>query len=43
MANVQDFDFVVCEFELQLRYYVHFSTNTLQKDMNRFLLKLWIK
>ena len=30
---------VVSEFELQLRYYVHFWTNTLGKDMNPLLLK----
>ena len=33
MANVQDYDIVVNEFELQSRYYVHFRTNTLGKGM----------
>ena len=34
VANVLDFDIVVNEFELQSRYYVHFRTNTLGKDIN---------
>ena len=28
----------VSEFELQSRYYVHFRTNTLRKDMNPLIL-----
>ena len=28
VANVLDCDIVVSEFELQLRYYIHFRTNT---------------
>ena len=28
VANVQDCDIVINEFELQSRYYVHFQTNT---------------
>ena len=34
VANLQDCDIVVNEFELQSRYYVHFRTNTLGKGMN---------
>ena len=34
VANVLDFYIVVSEFELQLRYYVLFRTNTLKKGMN---------
>ena len=34
MANVQDCDPEVNEFELQSRYYVHFRTNNLGKGMN---------
>ena len=34
MAKVLDGDPEVSEFELQLRYYVHFRTNTPGKDMN---------
>ena len=29
---------VVSKFELPLRYYVHFGTNTLGKGMNPFIL-----
>ena len=32
-----DYDIVVSEFELQLRYYVHFLTSTIEKDMNPFI------
>ena len=28
VANLMDYDIVVCKFELQSRYYVHFQTNT---------------
>ena len=34
VANVLDCDIVVSEFELQWRYYVHFQTNILGKDMS---------
>ena len=33
MANVLNFYIVVSEFELQSRYYVHFQTYTVRKDM----------
>ena len=33
VAKVLD-DIIVSEFELQLRYYVHFQTNTLGNSMN---------
>ena len=31
-------EIVTREFELQLRYYIHFRTNTLGKDMNSLIL-----
>ena len=34
MAKVVDSDTVVSEFELLLRYYVHFRTNTFRRGMN---------
>ena len=34
MVEVLDCRIVVSEFELQLRYYIHFRTNTLGKGMN---------
>ena len=34
MVKALDYGIVVSEFELQLRYYVHFRTNTLGKGMN---------
>ena len=34
VANMLDCDIVVSEFKLQLFYYVHFQTNTLEKGMN---------
>ena len=34
---VLDWDIVVNEFELQSRYYVHFSANTLGKGMIPFI------
>ena len=37
VANVMVCDIVVREFELQLRHFVHFQTNTLEKHMNRFV------
>ena len=33
VANVLDYDIVVIEFEHQSRYYVHFRTNNLGKDI----------
>ena len=33
-----DYGIVVSEFKLQLRYYVHFWTNTLGKGMNPLIL-----
>ena len=38
MVKAMDCGIVVSEFELQLRYYVHFQTNTLGKDMNPLIL-----
>ena len=34
VANVQDCDITVSEFELHSRYYIHFQTNTSEKMMN---------
>ena len=34
VANVLDYEIVVGEFELHLRDYVYFQTNTLEKSMN---------
>ena len=34
MVKVMVCEIVVSEFEFQSRYYVHFQTNTLRKDMN---------
>ena len=34
MVKVLDYVIIVKEFKLQLRYYVHFQTNTLGKGMN---------
>ena len=34
VTNVLDCDIIVSKFELQLCYYVHFQTNTLEKGMN---------
>ena len=33
-VNVLDYNIIAREFELQLRYYVHFRTNTLRKSLN---------
>ena len=33
MVKAMDSGIVVCEFELQSRYYVHFQTNTLGKGI----------
>ena len=38
VAKVLDCDNVVSEFELQLRYYVHFQIHTLGKYMNPLIL-----
>ena len=38
VAKVLDYDKLVREFALQLRYYVHFRTNTLRKGMNSLFL-----
>ena len=38
MVKAMDYRIAVREFELQLRYYVHFRTNTLGKDMNPLIL-----
>ena len=38
MANILDCDILASEFELKLRYYVQFWTNTLGKGMNPFIL-----
>ena len=37
MSNVLDCDILVCEFELQSRYYVHFRTNTRGKSIYLFI------
>ena len=34
MVKAMDCGIIVCEFILQLRYYVHFQANTLEKGMN---------
>ena len=34
VANVQDCDIIVSEFELQSRDYVHFRANIIWKSMN---------
>ena len=38
MVKVMDCEIVANEFELQLRYYIHFRTNTLGKGMNPLIL-----
>ena len=38
MVKMMDCEIVESEFELQLRYYVHFQTNTLGKGMNPLFL-----
>ena len=38
MVKAMDSGIVVREFELKLRYYVHFRTNTLEKRMNPRIL-----
>ena len=39
MVKAMDCEIIVSEFELQLRYYVHFQTNTLEKGMNPLILR----
>ena len=34
MANVLEWGHIVCEFELQSRYFVPLATNTFGKDLN---------
>ena len=34
VVNLLVYDIVVCEFELDLRYYVHFPTFIIGKDIN---------
>ena len=38
MVKAMDCRIVVSKFGLQLRYYVHFRTNTLGKDVNTLIL-----
>ena len=38
MVKVMDCKIIVSDFVLQLRYYVHFRTNTLGKGMNPLIL-----
>ena len=38
MVKAMDCGIVAREFKLQLRYYVHFRTNTLGKGMDPFIL-----
>ena len=38
MVKVMDSGIIVSMFELHLRYYIHFRTNTLGKGMNPFIL-----
>ena len=37
MANVPGCDIVVTKFERQLRHYINFQTNTLEKGMNSLI------
>ena len=38
MVKVMSYEIVVSNFELQSRYYIHFQTNTLRKDMSPLIL-----
>ena len=38
MFKVREFGTIICEFENQSRYYVHFQTNTLGKGVNPLIL-----
>ena len=43
VANVLHCGIIVSDFILQLFYYVHFQTNTLEKDMNSLsILYYWL-
>ena len=41
VANVLNCDIEVSEFELQLRYYIHFRTNSLEKATNSLIPPRW--
>ena len=43
MIKTLNYGIVVSEFKLQLSYYVHFRTNTLEKGMNLLFSQLWVK
>ena len=43
MVKAMDCEFIVNEFELQSRYYVHFRANTLQKGMKLLSSQKWVK
>ena len=38
MVKAMDCGIVVSEFELQLRYYIHFRTHTIGKDIKQLIL-----
>ena len=38
VTNMLDWNILVCKFELQSHYYIHFETNTFHKDMNFLIL-----
>ena len=38
MVKAMDYEIVVSEFKLQLRYYAHYRTNPLGKSMNPLIL-----
>ena len=40
MVKARDYRILVSKFELQLRYYVHFQTKTLGKDMNQHIFPI---
>ena len=43
MANVLDCNILVSEFQLRLRYYVHFRIKTTGEGMNPLNPQLWVK
>ena len=43
MVKAMVCEIVAREFEIQLRYYVHFQTNTFGKGMNPLSSQLWVK
>ena len=43
MVKALDCRIIVSEFKLQSRYYIHFQTNALGKDMNPLILPIWVK